>query len=373
MKAQVALIIGQGGSGKDTVAELISKHCNAARIAQADPMKRFARVVFGFTENQLWGPSEARNAPDDRYIDIGQWKKAYEQLKRKASFWILDVLQENPEHTDFGKRALDKLYVWFKDLARAHGIGIGDSGGEEVFYNIAINPENARVLTPRYALQTLGTEWGRYVSRDMWIKYALRIADRLLDGEHHYDRLLGLTYDTQALPPELVVITDGRFRNEVLGVRKYGGVTIQVDSPNANGAEAEAAGIVGHASEREQKLLPASLIDFRFYNDKRRGLEVCEELVAKYLVPFMLPGPMVISFERFCLDQALQVAQEKVKESIEAKTVEAKYGAYKGQKLKKLPKKLKCKKHPRYQAKRPPRVYLTDGCECWTMWGKVYG
>ena len=51
-------ICGKAGSGKDTAAAyLIEKH-GFVKLAFADPLKRFAKGVFGFTSEQLWGPSE---------------------------------------------------------------------------------------------------------------------------------------------------------------------------------------------------------------------------------------------------------------------------------------------------------------------------
>jgi hypothetical protein len=78
--------------------------------------------------------------------------------------------------------------------------------------------------TPRRAMQTLGTEWGRQlVHSDLWINAWKRHARRLLseDGK--------------------VVADDVRFQNEVDTIRSLGGKIIQVSRP---GVEA-----TGHVSE----------------------------------------------------------------------------------------------------------------------------
>lgn len=64
---------------------------------------------------------------------------------------------------------------------------------------------NGEPLTPRYALQTLGTEWGRNCDPDVWAKAGVARALRYLPS------------------PVPVVITDLRFVNEARLVREAGG------------------------------------------------------------------------------------------------------------------------------------------------------
>ena len=60
-------LIGKAGSGKSTAARILCTRLNATEVSLADPIKRIARDLFGFTERQLWGPSECRNAVDGRF------------------------------------------------------------------------------------------------------------------------------------------------------------------------------------------------------------------------------------------------------------------------------------------------------------------
>jgi dephospho-CoA kinase len=55
---------GHAGSGKDTVARFLREDHGARCIALADLLKVFCKEIFGFSEEQLWGPSEMRNAVD---------------------------------------------------------------------------------------------------------------------------------------------------------------------------------------------------------------------------------------------------------------------------------------------------------------------
>lgn len=63
----IGQVAGSAGAGKDTVADrLLAKH-SFVRIAMADAIKRACQGFFEFTDEQLWGPSAYRNAPDLRY------------------------------------------------------------------------------------------------------------------------------------------------------------------------------------------------------------------------------------------------------------------------------------------------------------------
>lgn len=58
---------------------------------------------------------------------------------------------------------------------------------------------NERGVTPRRALQTLGTDWGRSLDEDVWIR-------RLLESADYLDR---------------VVVSDVRFRNELRAIQDH--------------------------------------------------------------------------------------------------------------------------------------------------------
>jgi hypothetical protein len=175
-------ICGKAGSGKDTIADILVRDHGLAKIALADPLKRIALDVFAFTFEQLWGPSAMRNAPDMRYPrPHGPWSN-------------------NGKCLCCGSERVSQCY-----------------------------------LTPRFALQQLGTEWGRNCYPNVWVDYALRVADQLLfhlkDGRtHDYDKHRHYNYhprvglfpragnDEEAAHGnriEGVVISDVRFPNEV--------------------------------------------------------------------------------------------------------------------------------------------------------------
>jgi GTPase SAR1 family protein len=183
-------ICGQAGSGKSTVANHLIANHKFVEVSFADPMKRFVKDVFDFTHEQMWGPSDRRNAEDSRY---------YRGAGRVPHF-----------------------------------------------------------LTPRLALQTLGTEWGRDCYSDVWVEYAIRIAKKLETGNYSYSPQLGLTSRSVSdYGRKDVVISDVRFKNEVDGIKKAGGKVFKVVRPSYDGK----VGIAGHASEEEQKSIPDEMFD----------------------------------------------------------------------------------------------------------------
>ncbi len=148
-------LTGRAGAGKDTVADCLVQHHGYAKHAFADPFKRFCQEVFGFTREQLWGPSELRNAPDPRWDG----------------------------------------------------------------------------LTPRRALQQLGTEWGRAMHPDLWVRSLL---------------FAWMRNRVERRESEFWVVPDVRFKNELQLIRDSGGVVWKIIRPD--GAE-----IVGEAGTHESE------------------------------------------------------------------------------------------------------------------------
>jgi len=203
-------ISGKAGSGKDTCADFLVNDCGFVKVALADPFKRMCRDVFDFSEQQLWGPSEFRNEPDKRYL-------------RGVKKGIIP----------------QKVY-----------------------------------LTPRFALQTLGSEWGRNCYKNVWVDYAIRTAKAIEKAYEnrepvYYDQVLGLCQDSD---PENwagecthkgVAIPDVRVKNEIEAIKKADGLVIRVVRSGA-GLQGDAA---NHKSETEMNSIPDSLFDEVIIND----------------------------------------------------------------------------------------------------------
>lgn len=63
----VISLTGNMGSGKDTMADYLVQKYGYVKVSMADPFKRIAKDVYEFSDEQLWGPSSARNQEDTRY------------------------------------------------------------------------------------------------------------------------------------------------------------------------------------------------------------------------------------------------------------------------------------------------------------------
>ena len=217
-------ICGPAGSGKDTAGEYLVKNHGFVRVALADPLKRICKEVFNFSDEQLWGPSEMRNKPDERY--------------------------PRPDFVTVGP-------------------AFSGPGGLPM-HRILPNPPGPW-LTPRHALQQLGTEWGRNCYENVWVDYALRIARELLvpiddfPGDiASYDPKQGIEHKyLRGNRAKGVVITDVRFRNEVEAIKKAGGYVLRIERPGAGLTGAAGA----HASESEMREIPDDIFDARIDNN----------------------------------------------------------------------------------------------------------
>lgn len=176
---------GFAGAGKDTVADILRDKHNFVKLALADPLKRICRDVFAFTDAQLWGPSSERNKPDLRYPRDHSW-----------------IAQDADEFTVADPECFC--------------CGIKNSKLAEAKSEIKC------YLTPRYALQKLGTEWGRDCYTTVWSELALRIAKQLMtDPKLDYTAYQGVKRRTDGTPPAGIVIPDIRFISEMKVLRDF--------------------------------------------------------------------------------------------------------------------------------------------------------
>lgn len=239
------MLVGRAGSGKSEVARILSEDFDAALVAQAAPMKDFVEGTFGFTWNQLHGPSEARNAVDDRYEgpEGDRWRECVaESIADAGREWVADVLSDASE--DAQHRAFRALCDWAMEVL---------DGGQ---------------ITPRRVLQTLGTEWGRvHGGRDMWSRYALRKASEALDVS------------------PMAVVVDGRFRNEVLNARAAGARIVRISTLTV-------ADVRSHVSEQEIDGMPATWFHAELLNDRAAGLDALRHTV-KAMVRRLCPAGWV--------------------------------------------------------------------------------
>jgi hypothetical protein len=254
MNTPIVLIMGEASSGKDTFAGMLAKQMNGICIAQADPLKRFAMDVFGFTTEQLWGPSERRNELDSRY-DLGiAWDDAESALTHYAEYWLTDLLGT------YRNKELNVLDNWFLELKTNYF-------------------KNNKSINARIVLQSLGTQGIRAIKPTAFVDYTISASMKLLAGGYGYDKERGLYPNDNETGPGAVLVTDGRFKNELLKVKSIGGTVINIVNPSNEAKAVDMAGIKGHRSEAELKTIPSHFFDMIVINDKTRGLEHLENTV----------------------------------------------------------------------------------------------
>lgn len=244
MSLPIIVLAGESGAGKDTVASIIKQtHQNVAVVALADPMKRFLHQIFGFEKDALWGSSEKRNeVPTDWPTTPGQemgelWSQFTDNMYSRYG----DRTSEIRFLQDLGLHSPWSLDDWFL------------SQMSEVF--------REGKLTPRLALTSLGTGWGRSIDPDLWVNYAKKVALKLLCGGYTYTPEGGLVEDGEVPPAGFVVISDGRFPNEIAQIKAIGGHAWKIVRPD------NSTNTPSHVSENV-KLIPDSFFDVIIENPK---------------------------------------------------------------------------------------------------------
>jgi hypothetical protein len=240
-------ISGQLGSGKDSAADRLVTKFGLVKVALADPIKRYGYNVFHFTEEQLWGPSNFRNALDDRFQlcespteGDDAWMAVFRRAEKYNRAFVKELFPNDAVKQGAAFTALEK---WLEGLTQDY-------------------PR----ISPRIMLQTLGTEWGRVLQPKVWIKHAIRISEKLLEGGCVYDRAVGLVTSDASEGPSGVVISDVRFQNELEDIKRASGFLIRIRRPHTD-EEAAATGIEGHLSEQEQQSFEDSVFNYVIVNN----------------------------------------------------------------------------------------------------------
>lgn len=240
-RAPIIVLCGSAGSGKDTAANIIKEIIpNTISFGQAAPLKELGSSLFQFTDDQLYGPSESRNAPDARFDS----KSAWVEMRWDKNYYIDKWLNKN--FSGFEQSGLrTKFDLWFDRLQQdTQMCGVK--------------------LTPRYMLQTLGTEFGRAIDPDVWAKIAITNAKaKLVSGA-----------------ADLVLITDGRFKNEVLNAKYSNAMVVLVMTPD--GPSEVKGGVKGHASEAQLKTIPMFWYDKVIVNMKQFGMDYYRNQIQEF-------------------------------------------------------------------------------------------
>lgn len=226
-------VSGVAGAGKDTIADMLVEEHGFAKVALADPLKRIARDVYAFTFDQLWGPSPRRNETDKRYPrPAHSWGTGEDESCRCCGHpkWI-------------APSTLELCY-----------------------------------LTPRYALQKLGTEWARDCYHDTWTDLMIRISKRILSENVRYDCEVGIVSGAHA-SYRGVVVPDVRFRSEFAALRQRDAKLVRV----VRSGSGLRGGASSHVSEQEQLSIHDSEFDRVIQNESKDLLRDQIDITMKQL------------------------------------------------------------------------------------------
>jgi len=220
----IIVLAGAAGSGKDTIGDLLVASHGFVKDAFASPLKAMVRMAFpAFDDNDIYGPSSRRETQYPQYpftgICLGCGTACHDA---KAFVGGLDVAWwKNPEKNRYHCENCEIDYPEF--------------------------------ISPRIALQTLGTEWGRRLFPPIWVDAAFARIRRETEeyGRSTFNPGVELDY----------IITDCRFKNEIEGSKKNGGIVVRLTRNKNNNTSA-------HASEAELRSLPDSMFDYIFDNEK---------------------------------------------------------------------------------------------------------
>lgn len=213
----IIVLGGIRGSGKDTVGDILRDRYGFQKEAFANPLKAMVKHAFpAFTDDDLYGPSKNRS-------------REYEQYP----------IMKCP-------RCGGKIETVFSGLQEPQRQCVVDQSHDQI----------PKFVTPRVALQTLGTEWGRRLYQDVWVDAA-------------FNRI----HQSQSEKPW--AITDCRFWNEVRGSKRNGGLCVKLTRGLAESEDT-------HPSESEFRSIPDS--EFHYILDNASlSLEELPEAVDKML------------------------------------------------------------------------------------------
>ncbi len=227
-------IMGKSKSGKDTVGQmLIEADPRGATLAFADKLKAMIMDLFGATY-------------EDLYTEEGKCKKTpFPLLKCPACAGIRC------------ERVAPTQVVCHTCTA------VGEPQAFSTFWEW------------REVAQFAGTEFGRFVDENVWVRHALVRAEDMLNGN-----VKGMTSDSK--PTLFVAITDCRFKSEMAAIKKYGGEVWRIRRPATDN---RSTGLKKHQSEVEMDSIPDSEFNRVIVNDAT--LEVLRQKAVEGLKEFL--------------------------------------------------------------------------------------
>lgn len=212
---QTILLSGPAGSGKNAIADALTREYGYVQVGLADALKRFCKTMFRVDPQLMWGESRLRETKihpitldtclSHHGVQFGDSINA-----RGPSVGTIRYLNEVMRRQDADDRG---AWEHFERVIRAH----------------------EPIDTPRRLLQIVGTEWGRGLDDLIWCRTALSVINACHEG-YTYGPNVGIfgNYARQ-YNRRPVVVTDCRFLNELQFFRAHAdGIVIWVDDSVRN-------------------------------------------------------------------------------------------------------------------------------------------
>lgn len=224
-------ITGRAGAGKDALAaHLLGLH-GGYKVSIADAIKRMCREVFNCPGDSLFGDSARRNEPVPM--------RSFESWRATAMYRFHTVYEAMNTHSPWDGFELMHYVV------------------EKHFAARAAEPWT---ITTRYVLQIVGTEWGRELDEDMWVRELARVCDviehrlgAMYSPAHGVAQRGGGPLALDRITGDSVIVTsDVRYANEADEIRAAGGLVYYVDAERRLGPRTDA-----HRSEPSAEAMQA--------------------------------------------------------------------------------------------------------------------
>lgn len=274
-------ISGFSGSGKDEFSRHFVEDLRGPKIGLADPAKRHMADIYGFTEDQLFGPSAMRNAGDLRYPKPELYANGLVISATSSDsppHGLVGNLQDGVQYWEFRPRDVNH-----SGMPTQVGLGLPFSSrrvGDSTVYVPEGHP--SFWLSPRESLQRY-CELMNLMYGDTWIRKSINTHVQL--GQtfgapggrfmlYAYDRMEGVVKPEEhhSVPsPEdggafFSCGADFRHVHEFKLVRKFSSpdfipVTVRVKRPSVPNPPFD------HRSETEQATIPDDFFDFVIEND----------------------------------------------------------------------------------------------------------
>lgn len=301
MKHFMIGISGFSGSGKDTVAaELIDKF-QAIRIGLADPAKRHMADLYGFTRNQLFGPSSERNAGDLRYpkyhkLDLIKCNVdtiGTTFIDSADSHHVPHSLDKSKTYYSFSSVDWDRIKSTSNLLHKVLYETV--NGGKRIYYIEIGDPRFW--LSPRETLQKY-CELMNDMYLDTWIRKSIETQLEVANNypNYTYDEMEGIVHKNDSMKrPDFLITCSPDFRHwhEIKLLRSSARenttvILIRVKRPSIPKPPYQ------HRSEIEQTSIPDS--EFNFVLDNCESIEclnVKTEKVMRTILDSGLPQTTV--------------------------------------------------------------------------------